>query len=119
MTYTPVVNEINVQQAGANNFLYPAGWCDVIQVHAHVEYDLTAARTAMGLKAGQPLHVIFAADGPFWANFHANAAIPSGNTTDGSGSVFSPTTRYLDSSITTISLVSSAAQNVSMEFFRP
>lgn len=120
MSYTPSVNPMQVIEQGGHIFTYPAGWVDTIQSSStHAEYDLSAARTAMGLAAGQPLFCIFSADGPFWANFNANAAIPSGNTTDGSSSEFSPNQRYLDHTVTKISVISANAQNISMQFYRP
>lgn len=120
MPYTPVVKQMQVLQAGGEVFPPVCGWIDVLQsTSVHAEYDLAAARTAMGLGATESLFVIFAADGPFWANFNANAAIPSGNTANGSASEFSPNQRYLDQRITAISFVSVAAQNISMQFYRP
>lgn len=121
MSYTPTVTEINVQQAGGNAFPYPAGWVDtlVLTAGSAAAYDLTAARTAMGLHAGQPLFVIFSADGPFWANFHATASIPGSSTTDGTSSEFAPNQRYIDGSVTSISCIAAGAQKVSMQFFRP
>lgn len=120
MTFTPAVREMQVVEQGGDIFTYPANWVDVIQSSpTHAEYDLTAARSAMGLQPGQPIFVVFSADGPFWANFNANAALPSGNTTDGSSSEYCPNQRYLDKSFTKISVISVANQNISMQFYRP
>jgi hypothetical protein len=111
---------MNVLQQGGLLFPTVSGWTDVIQTSSsHVEYDLAAARAAMGLQATESLFVIFACDGPFWFNAHGNAAIPSGNTVNGTGSEFSPNQRYIDGSITSLSFVSANAQNLSMQFYRP
>ncbi len=121
MSYSPVVNAFcNIQQGGVA-FPYPAGWTDVIQVpnSGHVEYDIAAARTVMGLAAGQGLFIIFSADAPFWANFFANAAVPSGNTTNGTASEYAPNQRYIDATVTKISFAAPAAANVSLQFYRP
>lgn len=117
---TNTVKEMQVLQQGGETFLPVSTWNDVLQSSStHAEYDLAAARTAMGFPAGFPLFVIFSADGPFWANFKGNAAIPGGNTTDGSSSEFSPNARYVDGTVSKISLVSANSVNVSMQFFRP
>lgn len=120
MPYTPKTTHLNVMQQGADSFLWPSGWNDVVQSSAVAKsYDVTAARTAMGLTAGQALFVIFAADGPFWANFHDTAAIPSGDVANGSASEYSPNHRLVDKTITTISFISPASANVGLSFFIP
>lgn len=121
MAFTPNVTELNVQQQGGVVFPGVSGWNDVVVTTANTaaSYNLAAARTAMGLLAGQPLFVVFSADGPFWANFNAAAAIPATSNTDGRASEFSPNQRYLDGNITAIGLISVAGQKISMQFFRP
>lgn len=120
MTYSPVVKEMQVLAQGGHVFPPAAGWIDNIQSSAtHAEYDVAALRVTLGVSASMPLFVVFAADGPFWANFNATAAIPSGNTTDGSSSEFSPNQRWLDHTVTKISVISANAQNISMQFYRP
>lgn len=120
MTYSPVVTEMVVVQQGGLAFPTVSGWNDAVQSSSSAtSYDLGAARTAMGLAATESLFIVFAADGPFWANFHGTAAIPSGNTTNGTASEYTPNQRYIDGGITAISLVSAAAQNISMQFYRP
>ena len=114
----PFIAQLNAVQNGSEAFIRPSGWTDIVQSTAtHAEYDLVAARVAMGLPAGFPLLVIFSADGPFWANFFNNAAVPSGNITNGTGSEFSPNQRALGAAVSKISLVSANNCNVSMQFF--
>ena len=120
MSFTPAVLPFTAQQQGNQNFPYPASWIDIVQSSSTATaYNLTTMRSNAGLVAGQPVFVIFSADGPFWVNFNNTAVIPVANKTDGSGSEFSPNQRYLDKTITTISIVSAANVNVSMQFSRP
>lgn len=116
-----VIRPLNVMQQGAETFPWVSGWVDAVALagNAVVNYNVTAARAAMGLRAGQALFVIFAADGPFWANMRDTAAVPVANSTDGSASEFSPNQKYIDENITQISLTSVAAQKVSLQFFTP
>jgi hypothetical protein len=62
-------------------------------------------------------YVNFSADGNFYANFGAAAAIPSADVTDGTGSVLNPTFKSLESA-TTIGLVAATATVVTMEFWK-
>lgn len=61
--------------------------------------------------------VNFSADGDFYANFGAAAAVPAADVTDGSASVLNPGLRALDGAAT-IGLVASAECIVTMEFFK-
>lgn len=117
----PQITSLVAQQQGGLVFTSPSKWIDNVALVEDTEqsYNLTAARAAMGLVAGQPLFVIFSADGPFWANFHGAAAIPSGDTTNGSSSEFTPNQRYLDDTVTAIGLIAAANQNVSIQFYIP
>lgn len=122
MTIAPIVKEMNVLQQGGHLFDYPSLWNDEKHLSANTAsaYSVTTMRTNAGLKAGQPVFLVFAADGPFWANFSGNAAaIPSADITDGSGSEFSPAQRYVDATITSISFIAVAGTNVSIQVFRP
>ena len=122
MSYAPAVKPLNVLQQGAQNFIWTAGWMDNVFASgsgAHADYSLTAARSNMGLPAGEGLFVIFAADGGFWFNPNSAAALPSGNTTNGASSEYNPTQRYLDSSISNLSFAANANTNISLQFFRP
>lgn len=115
-----LIKPMQVIQQGGENFLPASSWVDnILSSTTHAEYDLTAARAAMALPAGAGLFVILAFDGPFWANFYGTAVIPTGAVADGTGSEFSPTTRYLDSTVTSISVVSAANQKGSLIFYRP
>lgn len=115
------VTELVVQQQGGLIFPGVSNWNDSVATGsgAAKSYNLTTARTNMGLTAGQPLFVVFSADGPFWADFFKAAVIPTGDTTDGSAAEFSPNQRYIDTAVTAISLISAANQKVSMQFYRP
>lgn len=112
---------MNAMEQGGETFIWPSQWNDIVQASngSPTDYDLTAARAAMGLQAGQALFVIYAADAPFWVNHNGEAALPSGNVTNGSGSEFSPATRLLDQTITKISFIAPNASNISLQFYRP
>ncbi len=115
------MKSMQVLQQGGETFIPTSNWNDAVKLSAgsHKEYDVTAMRAAANLNAGQPVFIIFSADGPFWVNFAGNAAIPSGDVTNGSASEFSPNARYIDASVTSISFVSAADQLVSLQVFRP
>jgi hypothetical protein len=122
MTASPKVVPMNVVAQGGHNFPWTAQWIDnvVIPNNAAVSYNVTALRAAAGLQAGQALFLIFSADAPFWACFNGGtAAVPSGNVSDGTGSEFSPTQRYIDETITSISFASANGANLSIEVHRP
>lgn len=120
MTFSPSVQKLNILQQGAESFSWVAKWNDVVKTSASAAaYDLTAARVAMGIPAGQALFIVFSADGPFYADFNKTAVLPTTNTVDGSASEFSPRQRLVDKTVTSISLISSSAQNVTMSFYRP
>lgn len=94
-------------------------WTDNVALDGtlKVDYDLTAARLAMGL-VGKPLFCIFGADGPFYMHAHAAAVVPTTSTVDGSAASFSPNQRWFDSTVTTISLIANGAANVSLSFYK-
>lgn len=127
MTYTPTVNTMNVVEQGGRSFVDLEGWTDVVSLTAGVasSYNLAAARTAMGLPAGESLLVIFEADGIFYMNPYGTAAVPSGSTSNGTASLFSPNQRFINgiagdgSAINTLSLIAPAATNVTMSFYKP
>lgn len=62
--------------------------------------------------------VLFSSDADFYAKFGTNptAAVPAADVTDGTGSLLNPTVRYI-SGVAKISLVSSSACVVTMEFY--
>lgn len=121
---TPQVRAMNIQKQGAEAFPTPAGWVDdlVLAANTAKSYDVAALRVAAGLKAGQPLFLVFASDGPFWANFNGTtAAVPSGDITDGSGPEYSPNQRYYDNveANTTISFIATATTHISIQVSKP
>lgn len=118
---TPAVSKLNTMQQGDQAFPWVARWIDnlVLAANTAKTYSLTTLRSNAGLPAGQPLFLIFAADGSFWTDYNGTAAIPSGDVTDGSGSEFGPNQRYFDKSVTSISLISAAGCNLSIQVFAP
>lgn len=122
MTFTPAAKEMQVLQQGGGIFTPASAWTDAVVLTANTAhtYSLTALRTALGYSATQALFLIISADGPFWTNFqNAAAAIPSGNVTTGTASEFCPNQRLIDGSLTQISFIAAAAQNISIQVFRP
>ena len=118
---------MNVVEQGGRAFVDLEGWTDVLQLSANTaaSYNLATVRTNMGLPAGAPLFVIFGADGPFYMNAFATAALPSGNTTNGTASPYTPNQRYIGgiapdcTAITALSFIASASTNVTMSFYKP
>jgi len=62
-------------------------------------------------------YVIFAANADIWVRIDGAAVVPSGDTTDGTGSELNPSTRYLGSE-TTIGIISESAAKVSLMFYK-
>ena len=61
--------------------------------------------------------VVFESECAFYANYDATAVAPAADVTDGSGSEYSPTQRFV-TGVTNISVVASSACNLSVAFFR-
>jgi len=59
---------------------------------------------------------VFASPSDIWVRVGAVAAIPSGDTTDGTGSELNPTARYLDTD-TIIGVISESAAKISIMFY--
>lgn len=92
-------------------------------VSDHIDARVLAASTAERhtIPTGAR-YVVFAATVDFYANFGDNtvdAAIPSADVTDGSGSLFNPTQRRIPRTATHVSLITDAAGGgvVNMEFY--
>lgn len=121
MAFSPNVREMNVLEQGGRAFLPPCNWNDVVHLSANsaASYSLTTLRSTASLKAGQPVFLVFSADGPFWANFNGTASVPSGSNTDGSAAEFSPNQRYCASDITAISFISPQAVNICVSAYIP
>ena len=60
---------------------------------------------------------VFNADADIWVRIDGVAAIPSGDTTNGTGSELNPTIRYLGSE-TTVGVISESAAKVSIMFYK-
>ena len=59
---------------------------------------------------------VFASPSDIWVRVGGVAAIPSGDTTDGTGSELNPTARYLDTD-TIIGVISESAAKISIMFY--
>lgn len=60
---------------------------------------------------------VFCANSDIWVRVGGAAAIPSGDTTDGTGSELNPSIRYLDTA-TTIGIISASAAKLSIMFYK-
>ena len=87
-----------------------------LSANTAASYTIATLLAACAIK-GPTVFLVFGADGPFWANFHGVAAIPSGNVTNGTGSEFSPNQRYIDESVTAISFIAAATTNISIQVY--
>lgn len=118
MAWTPTLKQMNVLEQGGRAFPNDSEWVNnyILAANTVNDIDLVALRVAMGVPAGTALFVIFGSDVPFWAHYHAEATVPAGNVTDGSGSTFSPNQVYLDATVTQISLISASAGHISLAF---
>jgi hypothetical protein len=80
-------------------------------------YVLTAnANKAITVPTGSK-YVVFAANADIWVRIDGAASVPSGDTTDGTGSELNPNARYLGSE-TTIGIISESAAKVSVMFYK-
>jgi hypothetical protein len=86
-------------------------YAEAVLLAANVEQTVTVPTAA---KDG---FVLFSADGYFWARPNHTAAIPTGATTDGSGSVLNPLNWGLDG-VATIHLIADTTTKISLVFYR-
>ena len=98
---TPVVPEVNyaLKQGYVNTYTLTATTNKTITVPTGSKFAL------------------FAADADIWVRVGAVAAIPSGDTTNGTGSELNPSIRYLDTN-TTIGVISTSAAKLSVMFYK-
>ena len=84
----------------------------------YVNHYVLAANVAETITVPSGANMVsFSPEIPFYANFAgATAAVPAGDVTDGTGSSYSPSTRYV-AGIATISIISSQAGIVTVEFY--
>lgn len=84
----------------------------------YIDAKVLAASTAetITVPAGAK-YVIFSAEADFWANPNDTAAVPSGDVSDGSASELNPV-GYDVEGVSTISIISETAQNVSVTFYK-
>lgn len=120
MAWTPALKQIIVLEQGGRNFPNVSEYIEslVLAANTVADYDVAALRASLNFPADTPFFVIFGSDGPFWCHFHAEASIPLANTTDGSGSQFSPNQVYIDGTVTTISVIAPADGHLSLAFYR-
>jgi len=80
-------------------------------------YELTASTNkAITVPTGSEF-VLFTATADIWVRVGGVAAIPSGDTTDGTGSELNPEARYLGTE-TIIGIISESAAKVSVMFYK-
>ena len=97
----PVVPEVNLalEQGYINTYVLTANTNKAITVPTGAKY------------------AVFAANADIWVRIDGAAAVPSGDTTDGSGSELNPSVRYFGSE-TTIGIISESAAKVSVMFYK-
>jgi hypothetical protein len=83
----------------------------------HIDHRVLAAGVAEShtVPTGAK-YVVFSGTDDFYVNIGGTAAVPSGDVTDGSGSMINPGLRSIEGK-TTISLISAAANVITMEFY--
>lgn len=98
---------------------------DGLSVNAYLPSDtvyneVLTASTALGVSVPTGAHyVIIGTDSDLWVNLAGTAAIPTASTTAGSVRVPANTQRvfYIESTVTSISLISASAAKVTLEFY--
>lgn len=124
MSFVPTPSNMNfLEQSGVPHALPVSTWVDDVAISStHAEYNVAAAKTAMGLAATESLFAILSGDEAFWYNPNGTAVAGTG-TTNGTGSVYvpggGPKKVYLDETITSLSFVAASAGHVSIEFYKP
>ena len=119
MSFTPQVTMMEVLTQGANTFPRVPKYVCRIALAAGTEqhFDL---KTLTGLSTYQALFMIFSSDAPFYASYYNTATLPSGsNTVDGSAPEYNPNQRYIPPDVTSLSLISPGAANITIDIFKP
>lgn len=62
-------------------------------------------------------YVLFSANGDFYTNFNAAAAVPAADVTDGTGSEMNPTIRYINGG-TSIGIIAPQNTIVTLAFYK-
>jgi hypothetical protein len=98
--YREVAGEVTyaVKRGDVNTYLLTAG----------VNKAVTAPTGAQ--------YALFSADSDIWVKIGGTAAVPSGDTVDGSGSELNPVARRIESGVT-IGVISEYAAKVSISFY--
>jgi len=91
------------------NYALKQGYINTYVLTANVNKAITVPTGAK--------YVVFAANADLWVRIDGAAAVPSGDTTDGSGSELNPGARYLGSE-TVVGIISESAAKVSGMFYK-
>jgi hypothetical protein len=127
MTWSPAVKQLAIKSQGRPAaFADGPEWTDVVYLPANSAetYNLTTLRTNANLQAGDPVFIIFAADGPFWIHYHGEvdpAAIPgasSQGSSDGAAPDFNPSQGYFNGNSTQFSLIAPATTRVVLKVYK-
>jgi hypothetical protein len=93
----------------------PSTYVDIRDFSATIAETATVPAHTTGKRADI---VIFSSDCDFYVRKDATAAIPSGDVTDGTGSVFKPVIYLLNGNVSTLSIVPTTADcSVVLEYY--
>jgi len=107
------VRNIEVPLAGGEVFLRQP---NTEQVMARVLVAGTAESVTVPTGAR---YVMFGANTDYCVSYTGTAAYPTADVTDGTACDYAPTTRFLDSTTTSISVVSNGGGTVWLTFYKP
>jgi hypothetical protein len=105
--YSSVQNE-DVPVTPDQNYAISQGYVNTYVLTANANKEITVPT---GSK-----FALFAANADIWVRVGAAAAVPAGDTTDGTGSELNPTLRFIGSN-TIIGVISESAAKVSVMFY--
>ena len=91
------------------NYALEQGYINTYVLTANVNKAITVPTGAK--------YAVFAANADIWVRIDGAALVPSGDTTDGTGSELNPSVRYLGSE-TVIGIISESAAKVSIMFYK-
>ena len=105
--FSSVIDE-DVATTPDTNFAIQQGYINTYVLTINTNKAVTAPTGAK--------FAVFCANADIWVKIGGVAAIPAGDTTDGTGSELNPSVRYLDSA--TIGIISESAAKVSVMFYK-
>lgn len=104
------------QAAEMSSLAYPARTVALPKSYTN-NYELTANTNKSVTVPSGAKYAVFSFEADVYVNFGAAAAVPSGDTTDGTGSILNPQCPYVEGE-TTLGVISESAAKGSITFYQ-